>query len=510
MLIWANGRDGPLTARFLAEAGFDALHAAGCAELCGELAQGAGALILAEEVLSDPQSGSLRALLNEQPAWSDIPVIIIAGADERDRSPRQFAELTSVSLLHRPLSLDTLCSTVGVALKARRRQYQVRDLLEQREETHRRREEFVAMMAHELRNPLSPIRTGLQLLGLTESPEQAMRIRAMMERQLENLSRLIDDLLEVSRITRGRIALKREVLDAAEALRDAANALRRLAAEKGLRIEVVEPPQGPVLVDADPVRLEQMINNLLSNAIKFTPANGTVTLGVHRAGSEAVLSVKDTGVGIPPRMLDTVFELFAQTHRGLDRSQGGLGIGLSIVRMLAELHGGSVEALSDGDGKGSQFIVRLPAADARAGERPAARHCHDGVAEQPRRVLIVEDNRDAADSLAEYLRLRGHSVAVAYDGHDGLAAVERDKPQVIICDIGLPGMDGYQLAQAIRGSGRLDGHADDRLLIAVTGYGDPRDRERGIEAGFDHYLVKPADMDVIAGLMRALDREGAP
>ncbi|HET9105859.1 MAG TPA: ATP-binding protein [Steroidobacteraceae bacterium] len=505
VLIWAHGRDGRLTARFLAEAGFDALPAGGCGELCRELARGAGALILAEEVLSDPESGTLRAVLNGQPAWSDIPVIIIAGTRERHLSPRHFAELTSVSVLHRPLSLDTLCSTVGVALKARRRQYQVRDLLEQREESTRRRDEFVAMMAHELRNPLAPIRTGLQLLQVTESPEQASRLRAMMERQLKNMSRLIDDLLDVSRITRGKIELKREILDAAAMLRDAANARRSSAAEKGLRLEVMDPPDGPVLVHADPVRLEQMINNLLSNAIKFTPAPGTITLGARRAAGEAVLSVQDTGIGIPPRMLGTIFELFAQTDRGLDRSQGGLGIGLSIVKMLAELHGGRVEAHSAGDGKGALFIIRLPAVDAKAGERPAGRLRHDELAERPRRVLIVEDNRDAADSLAEFLRLRGHSVTVEYDSRGGLAAVEREHPEVVICDIGLPGMDGYQLARAIRGSGRFDGH----LLIAVTGYGDPRDRERGIQAGFDHYLVKPADVEVIANLMRACGGDGA-
>jgi len=504
VLVWASGRDGALTARFLGEAGFEALATAECAECCRELVRGAGVLIVAEELLSDPNSGSLRALLNDQPAWSDIPVIIIAGPDMRGRRHGSFGELSSVSVLHRPLSLDTLCSTVGVALRARRRQLQVRDLLEQREETNRRREEFVAMMAHELRNPLSPIRTGLQLLRLTESAQQAAQIRAMMERQIENMSRLIDDLLDVSRITRGKVELRREVLDAVEVLRHAAEARTRAAAEKGLRVEVLAPPADEAAcVEADPVRLEQMINNLLSNAIKFTPPNGRITLGARRAGEEVILSVRDTGIGIPRAMLRTVFELFAQTGRGLDRSQGGLGIGLTIVKTMAELHGGSVEALSDGEGKGTEMLIRLPASHRQAPPRPSRRSRWDGLPERPRRVLIIEDNRDTADSLAAFLRQRGHGVGVAYDGDAGLAAIERQRPEVVICDIGLPGTDGYRLAQRIRRRARLQR----QLLIAVTGYGDPRDRERGMKAGFDHYLVKPTDPEVIVDLMQAHDNE---
>lgn len=502
VLVWAAGRDGALTVRFLGEAGFDALATGTCGECCRELVQGAGVLIVAEELLSDPESGSLRARLNDQPAWSDIPVIIIASQDTRGRRHGTFAELSSVSVLHRPLSLDTLCSTVGVGLRARRRQLQVRDLLEQRDETNRRREEFVAMMAHELRNPLSPIRTGLQLLRLTESAQQAAQIRAMMERQVENMSRLIDDLLDVSRITRGKIELRREVLDAVEVLRHAADACIRAAAEKGLRIDIAAAPMDEAAcVEADPIRLEQMINNLLSNAIKFTPPNGRITLGARRAGDKVILSVRDTGIGIPRPMLRTVFDLFAQTGRGLDRSQGGLGIGLTIVKMMAELHGGSVEALSDGEGQGTEMVIRLPASRGQGTARPGKHSDSDGLQERPRRVLIIEDNRDTADSLAAFLRQRGHGVGVAYDGDAGLAAIERQKPDVVICDIGLPGTDGYRLAQRIRRRPSLQS----QLLIAVTGYGDPRDRERGLSAGFDHYLVKPTDPQVIIDLMHAHD-----
>lgn len=361
------------------------------------------------------------------------------------------------------------------------------------------------MMAHELRNPLAPIRMGLQLLRLTDSPEQAIRIRTMMERQVENISRLIDDLLDVSRITRGKIELKRERVDAAEVLGHAADAGARSAAEKGVTVDVAAP-SGPMWVEADPVRLEQMIDNLLSNAIKFTPARGRITLEARRAADEVLLSVRDTGIGIPPQMLRTVFELFAQTDRGLDRSLGGLGIGLTLVKTLAELHGGTVEASSDGEGKGARFLIRLPAAQGDAAARGAVRSRHGERAERPRRVLIIEDNRDMAESLATFLSQRGHRVTVEHDGPAGLEAIGRESPEVVICDIGLPGMDGYELARAIRGCGNPERH----LLIAVSGYGDPRDRDRGMQAGFDHYLVKPADAEVIVDLIRARNREAPP
>jgi two-component system, sensor histidine kinase len=493
VLIWASGRDGSLTSRFLSDAGFEPLAVGSCADCCRELEAGAGVLILAEEALSHPQCGSLREILARQPAWSDIPVIIIASRSDHAHSHKLFADLSSVSVLHRPLSLDTLCSTVGAGLRARRRQYQVRDLLQQREE-------FLAMMAHELRNPLSPIKTGLQLLRITESEEQRERIRAMLERQAGNLSRMIDDLLDVSRITRGKIRLQRRTIDVEEALRHAIDARRRQAAEKGLAI-TFEPPLEPVWVDADPTRLEQMIDNVLSNAIKFTPARGSIEISARRENGEVVMSVKDTGIGIPRHLLATVFELFAQADRELDRTQGGLGIGLTVVKNLAALHGGSAAAFSEGEGKGTTVELRLPAVkDASRIELPVRRPMN-GESGHRRRVLIVEDNRDAAEMLADYLRRQGHVVVIAHSGDAGLAMCEREPPDVAICDIGLPGLNGYELARALRTRERLR-HC---LLIAVTGYGERRDRERGLQAGFHHYLVKPADPEAIADLIRRHD-----
>jgi signal transduction histidine kinase len=500
-LIWALGRDGALTCDFLTRAGFEALSVQNCNEICGEIERGAGVLILASEVLSFPDSDVLRELLSRQPAWSDIPIVVVAGRSDGGSTLNHIVDdFNGVSVLHRPLSLDTLISTIGAALRARARQYQVRDLLRQRDETERRREEFLAMLAHELRNPLSPIRTGLQVLRVTESQEVATRVRSMIERQIGNLSRLIDDLLDVSRITRGRISLKKQAVEIFQTLNVVLEGHARIAAEKGLQLELKRDSQCPPLwVHADPTRLEQMIENVVSNAIKYTPEKGMIRVRAGREGDNAVIRIKDTGIGIPSDMLGAVFELFAQTDRALDRSQGGLGIGLTIVKTLAELHQGSVEALSDGEGRGTEIILRIPALssaniviDARNTQPPLERS-------RGRRVLVIEDNREAADILATYLRSHGHTVYVAYDGGTGLETARREHPEAVVCDIGLPVMDGYTLAQAVRDEPSLA----NCLLVAVTGYGESRDKERGQQAGFEHYLVKPADPDEIARLLEA-------
>ena len=499
VLIWAGGRDGTLTAEFLQSARIAAEAFRRCGEFCRELECGAGVLILAEEVLSHPESGKLRELLLNQPKWSDIPVVVVA---RRIGTPgalnHMLSDFNGVSVLHRPLSLDTLISTIAAALRARRRQYQIRDLLQYRDETDRRREEFLAMLAHELRNPLSPIRTGLQVLRVTESEDLAARVRSMMERQVRNLSRLIDDLLDVSRITRGKISLKMQAVEIFRTLSVVVEGHARIAAEKGLRIEFAADREFPALwVNADPVRLEQMIENVISNAIKYTPEKGSISIHATREGGSVVIRIKDTGIGIPPEMLATVFELFAQTDRALDRSQGGLGIGLTIVKTLAELHEGSVDAISAGEGHGTEIVLRLPALD-ETDILTVARGAQPSASQPPsRNVLVIEDNREAADILATYLRLRGHTVHVAYDGDSGLEVALRERPEVIVCDIGLPAMDGYALARALRNAPLLA----NCLLVAVTGYGELRDKDRGQEAGFDHYLVKPADPEEIAELL---------
>jgi signal transduction histidine kinase/CheY-like chemotaxis protein len=489
-----------LTCGFLAEEGVEALSCRNVEELCSELGRGAGVVIIAAELLSSEAVAQVRACLARQPPWSDIPIIVVGGTPDEGAGPVALLEdLGSVAVLHRPLSLDTLASSVGAALRARRRQYQVRDLLQQREEAERRREEFLAMLAHELRNPLAPIRTGLQVLRLSESKDTTARIQTIIERQVGNLSRLVDDLLDVSRITRGKILLRKERVPVFELLRQAADGHAALAAEKGLTL-VLTAPSEALYVDADPTRFEQMIGNVLTNAIKFTPRKGVIELTATRAGDLVTIRIRDSGIGIPQHMLGRIFELFAQADRALDRAQGGLGIGLTVVKSLAELHGGSVEARSEGEGKGAEILLRLPAAAALAPPRNTARVHDEGEQRSPRRILVVEDNRDAAEVLATYLRTCGHTVHVAHDGPAGLAAALREQPDVIICDIGLPGVDGYEFARKLRADPRLRGC----LLVAVTGYGEARDRQRGVEAGFAHYLTKPADPREIARLLVAV------
>jgi signal transduction histidine kinase len=496
VLIWAPGRDGLLTRDFLRKGGFIAETFSSCAQYCEALAAGAAVLILADELLSHPESGQVRDLLAGQPSWSDIPVVIVARRETSGAGLRRILDdYGSVSILHRPLSLDTLCSTVGAGLRARRRQYQVRDLLNQRDETDRRRAEFLAMLAHELRNPLSPIRTGLQVLRVAESKELANRTFSMMERQVENLSRLIDDLLEVSRLTRGKIELEKGIVDIHRVLSDVLEARVRMASEKGLKMRVLADSAEPIRVEGDQTRIEQMVDNVLVNAIKFTPAGGDIALRAHREDDQAVIRVRDSGIGIAPVMLDAVFDLFTQTGPTLDRTDGGLGIGLTVVKTLAELHGGTVKAVSEGMGKGTEIVIKLPVLPHDVVYPESLRPISSGG--RPRRVLLVEDNRDSADLLATYLRGKGHTVYVAYDGAAGFNAAFRERPDVIICDVGLPGMDGYELARKLTKTAELQGCK----LVAVTGYGEQRDRERGHDAGFQHYIVKPADPDEIARLI---------
>ena len=492
VLVWASPRDAQLTCGFLRESGVAATRIESWQHCRAELAAGAGALVLGGELLDASALAGLRVVVETQPAWSDLPVLIVGGYEPSDDQDR-FAALGNVSLLQRPLAVDTLRSSVRAALRARRRQYQVRALLQQNDEEQRRKDEFLAMLAHELRNPLAPLATGLQLLKLEPTPDLVARTYATMERQILHLTRLIDDLLDVSRITRRKITLKKRVMDARECLERTGNMLRDLAREKALRLDVAVP-DSPLWIEADGVRVEQILSNLVTNAIKFTPPHGTVCVSGRTEGASVVLSVRDTGIGISPEELSRVFDLFVQTERTLDRTQGGLGIGLTIVRMLAELHGGTAEVLSAGPGQGTEAVVRLP----------AAAECHDVRHERGQRlnggartVLVIEDNADVAEMLSAFLRQLGHRVMVASDGRAGLETALRHHPDVVVCDIGLPGLNGFQIASRLRRDESFSGC----LLIALTGYGDVADKRRAQEAGFSHHLTKPADPMQVAELI---------
>jgi PAS domain S-box-containing protein len=419
---------------------------------------------------------------NEAPSmhrWFDVYATRIGGPDSR-----------KVALLFNDIS-------------ARKRSEEtLRQLADDLAESDRRKTEFLATLAHELRNPLAPIRNGLSVMRLSgDDPAAVARVRNMMERQVGHMVHLIDDLLDIARISGGKLELKRQRTDLKGILASAVETSMPLI-ESGGHTLTLDVPDAALPVDADATRIAQVVANLLNNAAKYTPPRGQITLSVRRDGDDAVIAVRDTGVGIAADALSGVFEMFSQIGRTVDRSQGGLGIGLSLVRRLVEMHGGSVEASSAGANAGSVFTVRLPL----AGAEPAALAAPgatvpalDAVA-GGLKVLVVDDNVDAAVTLSMILEISGHTVKVAHDGYQALALAQAFGPRVAFLDIGMPGMSGYETARAIRATPGLE----DIVLVALTGWGAESDRLRSNEAGFDHHLTKPVQLDVVAALLAAI------
>ena len=652
LVLMHAARDSERTRLLLQEAGVPSLICGDVAELCRELRVGAGAVLLTEEALAQDTEGQLALALQAQPAWSALPVLVLAreGGDRTSMRTRSDL-LESVVLVERPVRSRTLISVVLSALRGRRHQYQIRDaillregqavelmtqkerlrfalyagglgswelelssaelscsdlckahfgrspeeafsyrdlqesihaldrdrvsaaierststgadydeeyrvlwpngeahwvmtrgralfdehgkalrmvgvsldvterrrmhealqesrfeLARQAEELRRanqRKDEFLATLAHELRNPLAPIRTGMDLLA--QSPDDGARARTLdvMRRQISHMVRLIDDLLDVSRITRGKLELKRERVDLGSVLSSAIEASRPLIERKQHTLDV-RVSDDSLAFDADLTRIAQVIGNLLNNASNYTPAGGRIELSAAREGDWAVIQVRDNGVGIPPDRLEDVFEMFCQVNRTLERSQGGLGIGLALVRSLVEMHGGSVRAESSGPDQGSSFIVRLPLAPpaaSEAGTQPAAMP----RPQRARRILVVDDNEDAADLLTLTLEQAGYLTKTAYDGPSALHDVETFQPQIVILDIGLPGMSGYEVARALRRDTRFAALA----LIALTGWGAPGDKQKALEAGFDLHLTKPIDARGLNGALSQLETKAA-
>ena len=364
------------------------------------------------------------------------------------------------------------------------------------EAANRAKDQFLALLAHELRNPLAPIVTSAALLRRPGTPATVVeRSAGIVERQARSLARLLDDLLDVSRITRDRIELRRTVLSIADAVERALEATRPLVDERRHVVSVTLPPR-PLYVEADPARLEQIIVNVLNNAAKYTPPGGHISVVVAQEGDEVALRVSDTGIGIPADMLSRIFELFVQGDQSLAHTSGGLGIGLTLVHRLVKLHHGRVEAQSDGPGRGSRFTVALPLsrqASAPTGPASVPTPC------PPVNVLLIEDNDDARHSLRAYLEYEGHRVADAADGTSGLDRDETMRPDIVLIDIGLPGLDGYEVARRIRAR-----RGPDPILVAITGYGQIDDQRLSLEAGFDAHLTKPVSPDQLTGLLGTL------
>ncbi|MFO0877463.1 MAG: ATP-binding protein [Gemmataceae bacterium] len=662
--------DGNMTQTLLTEAGLGFQVCLDLATLCHEYERGAGVILLTEEALAFDASKCLVDQLRQQPPWSDLPILLLAGSGA-DSPVAQWALdlLGNVTVLERPVRVTTLVSSLRAALRARRRQYELRsrvDTLRRQDErlrllweaasillsadnpdammrglfaklspnlgldayfnymveesgatlrmescvgipdeemraitrlefgtavcgtvaqqcqpitaTHiqqsddprvqlvkrfglrvyacnplmagdrllgtlsfasrsrdtfepdeleflqtvchyvayayerlrlirqlrqedEKKDEFLATLAHELRNPLAPLRNGLQIMRLAGTDRAAIeQSRNMMERQLEQMVLLVNDLLDLSRVSRGKVELRKERVELARVVQQAVETSRPLIEEAHHDLSI-SSPAGPIFVEADPTRLVQVFANLLNNAAKYTDLGGRIHLSIERDGSEVVVRVTDTGVGIPAHMLAKVFDMFTQVDRSLEKTRGGLGIGLSLVKKLVEMHGGTVGARSNGHGTGSEFIVRLPVVLSLVdAQRAAGKGDEKKTASGRRRILVVDDNRDSANSLAMLLRVMGNDAQTAHDGLEALDVAPVFRPDVILLDIGMPRLDGYETARRIRSEPWGKGV----VLVAQTGWGQEEDKRRSREAGFDSHLVKPIDPAGLEKLLASL------
>jgi PAS domain S-box-containing protein len=632
-----TGKDSRLTCQMLSEKGIACIGCDNVATIVHELERGVGALILAEEAFVRDDVRPLVDFVRRQPAWSDLPVVLITRQGSEPTVVNEAANLLgNVTFLERPTRVTAIVLAAQGALRARRRQFEARDLLIAREhavrameeseqrfrilveqvkdyaifmmdlngratswnegvrrvlgydegeflgidvakiftpedaaqgvpvaelneaaatgtagndrwmrrqdgsrfwasgvttalrdrsgvhigytkvmrdltarmhaeealkQADRRKDEFLATLAHELRNPLAPLRNSVNILQLTVADDSIVtRLCETMERQVNHLVRLVDDLLEVSRITRGKIELRKERVELAAIARNAIETSRPLIDAAGVQLAIALP-QEPIIVNGDPVRLGQIFANLLNNAAKYTNEGGQIWFTARQENREAVVSVRDTGIGIPPNVLPKVFDMFMQVDRSTNRSQGGLGIGLTLVRSLVELHEGTVSVQSEGPGAGSEFIVRLPLAVEQRKSTSFSSAIEAARGTPTRRILVVDDNVDSAATLGMLLKYLGADVHVVHDGAAALAALEKYRPDIVLLDIGMPGMDGLEVARRIRERDELS----DVTLIALTGWGQEDDRRRTREAGFDHHLVKPADIAALQSLLVTLN-----
>ncbi len=385
------------------------------------------------------------------------------------------------------------------AVERARADDELRRLAAELRDADRQKDEFLATLAHELRSPLAPIRNALHVVQMAGGNETIDHARSMMERQLTQLVRLVDDLLDVSRVTSGKLELRRATVDLREVIGAAVETIRLAIEEAGHALTVVTP-DAPIWVEGDETRLAQVLTNLLSNSAKYTDRGGQIRVSAARDGDMAVVSVADDGVGIPPAMLESVFEMLLQVDRTLEKTTGGLGIGLSLVKGLVEMHRGTIVARSEGEGRGSEFVVRLPLVQSPA--RNVATEEIDPLAgsSSGRRILVADDNVDSAESLAKLLEMMGNDVSTVYDGLQAVEAAESLRPDVILLDIGMPKLNGLEAARHIREQSWGDGI----VLVALTGWGQRDDRERSLAAGFDHHVVKPMEINTLMKLLAGL------
>ncbi len=495
--------------RVLVHAGFEVIEAATGQSALDQVRTRNPALVLLDVKLPDISGIEICSMLKGDPRTRSTLVLQTSAAAVRSFDKVRALDGGADSYLTEPIEPAELVANVRALLRLHRAEEALRD-------ADRHKDQFLATLAHELRNPLAPIRNALELMDPRfHATEHELRdARMIARRQLEHLSRLVDDLLDVSRVTHGKIALQIQTIDIGAAVAAAVETNEPSIAKKGHTLAVQLPDQ-VCLIQGDPIRIAQIIGNLVSNAAKYTPQGGQIELQVERADECVLVRVRDNGIGMQAEELAALFNLFAQSRESLTRSEGGLGIGLFLAKTLSELHGGTVKAHSAGLGMGSEFVVMLPAGHPSSGlaagtvststtvhtgappPAPAAHAPAGGAAS--RRIMVVDDSIDGASSMAILLQMQGHEVREAYDGASAIAAAIAFTPDVVLLDIGLPGIDGYQVARALRADARTAG----ALLIALTGYGQESDRIRTLDAGFDLHLVKPAVLDDIERIISA-------
>lgn len=496
LLIYApTGKDARLIAQVLGQAGLFGVVCENPAEVMRELTQGAVGIFIAEEALTSELLKPFGRFLESQQAWSDLPVLLLT---KQSAAPPEiqniFRKLGNVTLLERPVRSVTLISAANSALRARQRQYEMREI-------DRRKDEFLAMLAHELRNPLAPISAASELLKMDNlDRDRARRTCDVISRQVNHMTALIDDLLDVSRVSRGLVTLEQKMVDARQIAAHAVEQVRPLIDSRRHRLTIQTPPEAAT-VYGDEKRLIQVLSNLLNNAAKYTPEGGSIVLTIDVGSDSVIFTVIDDGIGMEPKITGHVFELFVQAERTSDRSQGGLGIGLALVKSLVQLHGGTVSAYSPGAGRGSKFIVTLPRVSVPVTAFERDREHSKAPAPKRRRLLVVDDNVDAAHMLGMFLETAGHEVSVEHNAITALERARKEAPDMCLLDIGLPDMDGNELARLLR----AHPETAKAVLIAVTGYGQEQDRKQTAEAGFDHHLVKPVDMARLLEILTEID-----
>lgn len=513
LLLAPTRRDAAATRALLERAGVSCQPCDDTHAMAEAMAHSVGCLLLTDAAFHDSNISGVIEALGRQPSWSDIPAVLLCRSGLRSpHATRIIGSMPNVTVLERPASSRTLVSSVQAALRARGRQYQMREqfsALRSSEaalkaaslalsDSSRRKDEFLAMLAHELRNPLAPIKTASEILARQFAVDhQASRTIAIVKRQVTHLVRIVDDLLDVARITEGRIELRPAPVPVSAIVSDAVEIVEPLLRERNHKL-MVGAIFERLYLNVDHARLVQCMANVLTNAAKYTDPGGEIRIEVQKRENRVAIVVSDSGVGIPSELLPRIFDLFVQGARSLDRAQGGLGIGLSVVKRLVEMHEGTITVQSDGLGRGSTFVLDLPLTDPPQSLEPQANEARLRV----RRILVVDDNADAADTLAALLRLEGHEAHTVYTGRDAIAVAARSAPDVVLLDIGLPDMSGYEVAKLLRSN------LNSTRLVALTGYGQAEDLGHARAAGFDGHLVKPVDVETLTRTLQELESAG--